>query len=361
MPVGGKKASHILSDAPIGRAAEVFALGKTLFATLWLNLTIYDGDQKPIACDKDDYPIWEGPPRPPYGDSETPRGYLDYLTWQSRALRLHPETEDNRTVICRISYSQGRAWKQIAGCYDPFVAYKRVPDVGDRAIQFKDNRDLWRDSAALFQFGETDQFRGPTCLQTLGWLIADGQLPFSDRYRLMVAGARVESGQPNLIFWRHESLPLPLAYLHKPILVETLKHALELTEEVAEKLENAAKKAIESRLTGQVGGHPDRKRVGQLVKALAPDRLYWSRLEGSFRELLVDLAAEGANLSACVHGWYWDTLHRTAVDAFDESVGRIDAGCDLKAANAGRGMLYFGLKKLRNDNNIPNREKEGAA
>ena len=63
----------------------------------------------------------------------------------------------------------------------------------------------------------------------------------------------------------------------------------------------------------------------------------------------------------CVNGWYWNTLHRTVANAFEQSIGRIDGGRDLKAVNAGRGLLFSRLKKIRNDNHIPDREKEGAA
>jgi CRISPR system Cascade subunit CasA len=356
----GRQGEPHTRDAPSGRAAEVFALGNSVFETLWLNLTVYNGDDKPIAC-VDDCPIWEREPVWPYEDSKTPRGYLDFLTWQSRTLRLHPETEGDRIVIRRVSYSQGRVWEQIAGFHDPFVAYERLPDIGDRAIQFRENRDLWRDSAALFQFGETDQFRGPTCLHTLGNLVSEGHLSGSDRYRVMVAGAKVESGQPNLIYWRHETLPLPLAYLQRPELVEKLKSVLELAEIVADDLAHAAKRAVEVRLVAQTGQRPDGKRVRQVLDSFAPDRLYWSRLERPFRELIVDLAAERANLGACVRDWYWDTLHRSAIAAFDETIGRIDGGRDLKAVNAGWGLLYSRLKKIRNDNRIPEKQKEGAA
>ena len=358
----GRKGEPHTLDAPTGRAAAVFALGNSLFQTLWLNLTTYDGDQKPIACDEDDAPIWERAPQPPYEDSSTPRGYLDFLTWQSRTLRLHPEAEGAQVVIRRVSYSQGRVWNAIAGFYDPFVAYERVPDIGDRAVQLRENRDLWRDSAALFQFGETDQFRGPTCLHTLAGLVSDGHLAASERYRVMVAGAKVESGQPNLLFWRHETLPLPLAYLDKPELVESLKRVLALAESVAsDALRPAAWAAAANWLTANPEMKPDTDRVRDVVDSFAPDRLYWSRLERPFRELLVALAADGADLDACVNGWYWDTLHRAAKDAFDQSIGRIDGGRDLKAVNAGRGLLFSRLKKIRNDNHIPDREKEGAA
>jgi hypothetical protein len=177
----------------------------------------------------------------------------------------------------------------------------------------------------------------------------------------MVAGARVESGQPNLIFWRHETLPLALAYLQRVELVERLKAALKVADEVAQAVMYAAKVAVENRLTAQTGGRPDGKRVRQVLHSFAPERLYWSRLERPFRELLVALAAERADLDACVNCWYWDVLRPSAAGAYHRSIGRIDGGRDLKAAIAGRRLLYSRLKKIRNDHRIPDREKGGAA
>jgi len=324
-------------------------------------MTVYNGNDKPVACDEDDAPIWERAPSHPHEDSNTPRGYLDFLTWQSRTIRLHPEIESDAIVIRWVSYSQGRVWKQIAGFYDPFVAYERVPDIGDRAVQFREDRDLWRDSAALFQFGETDQFRGPITLHTIGTLVAERHLSASYVYRLMIAGACVESGQPNVIFWRHETLPLPLAYLEKPELVELLQKLLGLAEDTAKAVNAAAWAAAANWLTANPEMKPDTDRVRGVVKSFAPDRLFWSRLEQPFRELLVALAAEGVDLNSFVTGWFRDTLYLAARNAFDRTIGRIDGGRDLKAVNAGRGLLFSRLKKIQNDNRIPYREEEVAS
>jgi hypothetical protein len=163
-------------------------------------------------------------------------------------------------------------------------------------------------------------------------------------------------------FWRHETLPLPLAYLDRPELVESLKRALTLAESIAsEALRPAAWAATANWMTANPEMKPDTDRVRDVVNSFAPERLYWSRLERPFRELLVALAADGADRDQCVRGWYWNTLHKTAWDAFDQSIGRIDGGRDLKAVNAGFGLLRSRLKKIRNDNHIPDREKEGAA
>lgn len=80
-----------LTHAPLVTGATVLARGDTLFETLWLNLTIFDMDSKPVACGDDDSPVWERIPKDPHREPSTPRGYLDFLTWQSRTLRLHPE------------------------------------------------------------------------------------------------------------------------------------------------------------------------------------------------------------------------------------------------------------------------------
>jgi hypothetical protein len=174
-------------------------------------------------------------------------------------------------------------------------------------------------------------------------------------------GARVESGQPNLIFWRHETLPLPLAYLQRREVVDYLKLALKLAEEAANAVVNATKKAVESRLTAQTGQRPDGKRVSQFVDFFASERFYWSRLELPFRELLVALATEGADQATCINAWYWDTLYLAAKFAFDQSIGRIDAGRDLKAVNIGVALLLSRLKKIRTTNRIPDPKKEGVA
>jgi CRISPR system Cascade subunit CasA len=356
---GGKSDTGNTTHAPLVSGASVLVRGNTLFETLWLNLTLYDGDERPVACD-DDAPAWEQPPAEPHKQPSQPRGYLDYLTWQSRTLRLHPEQVDGRVVVRRVSYAQGRKLETPAGFYDPMIAYRRSKEEGDRPVRLSENRDLWRDSGALFQFAEADQFKGPTTLHTLADFGLREVLPRSDLYRVSVFGLCTDKAKVN--FWRHEALPLPLAYLDRPELVEGLKRALSLAESAAsEALRPAAWAAAANWLTANPEMKPDTDRVRAVVESFAPERLYWSHLEPPFREFLVALAADGAELDAFVNGWHWDAIHPAARDAYDRSIGRIDGGRDLKAANAGRRLLYSRLKKIRNDFRIPDWEKGGAA
>jgi CRISPR system Cascade subunit CasA len=359
---GGKSDTGNTTHAPLVSGAVVLVRGHNLFETLWLNLTVFS-NKEPVASLADDAPVWERPPCEPHTQPGRPRGYLDYLTWQSRTLRLHPEQLDGKMIVRRVSYAQGRRLETATGFYDPMIAFsRRDKKEAFQPVRFNEYRDLWRDSAALFQVSEPNQEyeRAPTCMHSLAAADLKEILPRSSRVRVSVFGLCTDKAKVN--FWRHESLPLPLAYLDRPELVEALKQALLLAESVAsEALWSAASAAVKNWLTANPDMKPDTDRVRAVIDSFAPDRLYWSRLERPFRELVVVLAGDGADLTAGVNGWYWDTLHPAVENAFDESIGRIDGGRDLKAVNAGRRQLFSRLKKIRTDNRIPDREKEGAA
>lgn len=83
--VGGFKHAHC------ARADVYFVEGQSLFETLMFNLLPYN-QLSPIPNTLDDRPAWEqdDPFNP---DRETPYGWLDLLTWQSRRLILSPEPD----------------------------------------------------------------------------------------------------------------------------------------------------------------------------------------------------------------------------------------------------------------------------
>jgi CRISPR system Cascade subunit CasA len=307
---GGKSDTGNTTHAPLVSGATVLARSDTLFETLWLNLTIFDRDSKPVACEEDDSPVWERKPTEPHKEPASPRGYLDYLTWQSRTLRLHPEDVNGQVIVRRVSYAQGRRLETATGFYDPMIAFfRRDKKDAFQPVRFKEFRDLWRDSAALFQVSEQHQVydRAPTCLHSLAASELKEILPRSARYRLSVFGLCTDKAKVN--FWRHEALPLPLMYLDRPEMVESLKTALRLAERVARILKGATYEAVVQikkdlsptqpedairALEFTEGNDRSPKRrpdpIGNRVKSLAPDRDYWAQLEPRFRVFLEKLA-----------------------------------------------------------------------
>jgi CRISPR system Cascade subunit CasA len=361
---GGKSDTGNTTHAPLVSGASVLVRGDTLFETLWLNLTVYDKDERPVVSDESDSPVWEREQVDPHRQPATPFGYLDFLTWQSRTLRVVPEQERGRVVVRRVSYAQGRKCDPGVGFFNPMVAYGRN-DAKDpfQPVRFNEFRDLWRDSASLYQIRDAgyDFARAPRVVHDLSAEGLRDSLPVSARYRLSVFGLCTDKAK--VLFWRHESLPLPLAYLDDADIVGRLKEALKCAEEVvSDALRKAVWAAVANRLTGDVGTSPDTDRVRALVDSFSPARLYWSRLELPYRELLVALAAEGADHNVLARDWFHVYLRPAAVSAFDNSIGRIDGARDLKAVTVGRGVLHSQLKKVQNNNRIPDREqKEGAA
>jgi CRISPR system Cascade subunit CasA len=364
----GKKAQDGSADAgQLVKSAVVLARGDNLFQTLLLNLVHHSADDEtPFKFRADaDRPAWEREDEPKPVDRRYD-GYLDLLTWQSRRVKLVAERDpDGRLLgVSGVVAMKGfqlpdEYWRYN---YETMVGYLRAKDAKGKQdpwppLGFRVGRDLWRDSHALFQT-VAEGCQRPRTLSWVGELRQAGHLK-RQQVQLDVAG--MSADRAKIFFWRHETLPLPLAYLDRPVLVESLKHALGLAEEVASVLRAAAWAVAANWMTANPEMKPDTDRVRDLVDSFAPDRLYWSRLERPFRHFLVDLAADGADRTACISDWYWNSLDRAARKAFDQSIGRIDGGRDLKAVNAGRGLLFSRLKKIRNDHRIPDRKKEGAA
>ncbi|HJZ55960.1 MAG TPA: type I-E CRISPR-associated protein Cse1/CasA [Gemmataceae bacterium] len=359
---GGKSDTGNTTHAPLVSGAAVLVRGATLFETLWLNLTVYDREERPVVSDPEDAPVWERPSEEPHKQPAKPYGYLDYLTWQSRTLRLQPAVENGVLAVRRVFYAQGRRCEPEASFFNPMVAFNRKVEKDPwQPVRFNEFRDLWRDSAALYQIRDPDKGleRAPRIVHDLAADRLRDVLSASARYTLSAFGLCTDKAKVN--FWRHESLLLPLAYLDTPELVEKLKLALKLAEEVGKALRAAAWATAANRLTGDSGMSPDADRVRSLLDSFAPERLYWSRLELPYRDLLVALAGDGADRDALVRHWFLDTLCATAENAFDNSIGRVDAARDLKAVTAGRGVLLSNLKTVGSTNRITDRQKEGAA
>jgi CRISPR system Cascade subunit CasA len=364
----GKKAQDGSADAgQLVKSAVVLARGENLFQTLMLNLVHYSmEDELPFAFKPNgDCPAWERNDEPRPEDRQYD-GYLDLLTWQSRRVRLVPERDPEGNVLGVSGVVTMKGFQLPDDYwrfhYETMVGFIRAKDAKGKQdpwppLGFRVGKDLWRDCHALFQ----TVAEGCQRPRTISWLDDLRQMGHLSCKQIQLDVAGMSADRARIFYWRHETLPLPLAYLHRPELVEALEQSLNLAESVKDALRKAAWATAANWLTATPEMSPDKKRVADVVDSFAPDRLYWSQLERPFRELLVALAAEGADLAATVHSWYWNTLYATALDAFGQSIGRIDGGRDLKAVNAGRGQLFSSLKKIKNINHILDREKVGAA
>ena len=80
---------------------------------------------------------------------------------------------DGDRVEQRLSTPKAENLIRPPGFYEPTMAYRRDKDEGDRPIRLTEEKDLWRDSSALFQFDAGQQFLRPLCFMQLHTLVRD--------------------------------------------------------------------------------------------------------------------------------------------------------------------------------------------
>lgn len=325
-------------DAPSARNILFLVRGENLFKTLMLNLLRYDADKnEPIPGSREDCPAWE---QEHELDSNIPKGYLDYLTWQTLSLRLRPDNKDADGIkIINMDMALGRNLKNEDNFFDPAVAYRKDKKRGWLGLRFREDKALWRDSVCLFHLA-TENECPPGILRWIALLVQRRVVGRSLIYRMDAYG--MCTNHAKIEFWRHEQMPLPLAYLADESLVKDLGRALKQGENVSTALNSAMWKIAKDMLvTPERKG--EREKIQDLVGHLGADRLFWSRLETPFYRLLPDLPQDREK---ALNSWI-ATLRRTAWEAFDSATRDLDwSARTLKALVEARQTLNSGISQV---------------
>ena len=305
--------------APLVRSVVVLNKGNDLFETLMLNLLAYNPeDEEPFPFDRNkDIPAWEHSEhtRPL---ARSPHGYLDWLTWQSRRIRLKPSVKENGEVgvsnfalMKGCQLPKGNSPKN----YETMVPYRSVENAKkDQApwvpVGFSENRSLWRDSMALLHSESNNTIR-PRTADWISDLNLAGVIQDNAKVDLEVFGLSADQAKPE--FWRRESLPIHSRYYCDKELIGQLGQALLLAQDVGDTI--SAKVKLRVRMKG--GGSkqiwlwelgyalmlPDEpeelterqvEQIGGLERHVAPERTYWPRIENPFKKLLVDLPGDAS-------------------------------------------------------------------
>jgi hypothetical protein len=246
--------------------------------------------------------------------------------------------------------------------YDPMMAYRRDKKIGDLPIRLVENKALWRESAALFQLSDRGMeatVRGPENLYWLKQLREKGCIPEEQPFSLSAIGLCTDKAKVH--FWRQETLPLPPAYLTDVDLVDSLKNAIGLAEDVGKEVRNAAA-TVARLILDPVRETPDKDRLWATVDSLAADQVYWSRLEAPFRLFVKELPGDVAHQKQEIDRWYRDVLRSTARDAFDETAGQLDHSArSLHGLVAGHRQLVRALGAIAKRYTIAPPAKPGAS
>src|SRR5262249_25324965 len=154
---------------------------------------------EPMPTDGD-APAWEQDVHEqPHRAGTVPAGYLDYLTWQSRAIKL---TANDDGCVTTCDYRQNLKLPPDVSP-DPLVPYRRGEKRGFLPLQARRDRALWRDAHAVI-VGTLERSLRSTPNGVLGWLseIADTDT----RPRGLLAGGIV-SAQAKVEHWLLGRIP----------------------------------------------------------------------------------------------------------------------------------------------------------
>ncbi|MBN1877692.1 MAG: type I-E CRISPR-associated protein Cse1/CasA [Anaerolineae bacterium] len=337
---------------PLINSLLVMVQGKTLFETLAFNLLEYDGREKPIPCPlkQKDLPIWEyvTNPYPAHPKKFYRPGYLGYLTFQVRTLRLYPVQEQGQLCVRECVIAQGARWdnQNIEDPMKVFYALKKK-ETGWIPLRLKEDRALWRDAGALFRLQQREnddaRYRPPQAFEQLAQHVEDGDLERAQTYNYITLG--LSNSNARLDFFRHERMPLPLAYFAKgnEVLEEQLHYALQAAEDVAMALKKAGRDLARWIVSPADKSKASSDGINLIFKRLDLEQRYWPRLEVQFQYFLRDLPAD---VLAATASWLTH-IQWVARRAFDEAAGAVDDPLrGLKAATLARGTLEYELAKV---------------
>lgn len=338
-PTAGKSSTIHTKDSPWSRGAVILVNGDNLFETLMLNLIPSSLLSGAIA----DFggPVWESKDELVSSHGLVPDSYLQYLTLLSRAVRLIPlEDASAATQVSECLFAQGISVTEDFHD-DPLLAYTVDEKRGIRVLKLKKDRAVWRDSLALFSIRDKKSFCPPRFMNVLTELVERAVLQKGTQYRLSICGQNLEPGQSKINFWRHERLPLPLAFLADEHLVEDLKDALAKAEATG-----GARGALPYALWQLAEALGGREKFGDFVKHLGAERLFWSRLEAPFHSFLTGLPGDR---NGVLQAWP-KTLHHVAWAAFEDATRDLDGSArTLRAVVQARGRLSGALARALRD------------
>jgi len=333
--VGQSSGNRSAVNTPTINAANVIVRGGSLKQTLMFNLMQYNPSSEiPSAVEGDDLPSWEtsyaGKPQ-----KTVPQGYISYLTFPWRRLRLF--VEDGGVSQLAITMGNSLPDKVSPQQWECGVAYRE-----DKPVRLSLSKQLWRDADSFILTAE--KIHRPRIVDWLAVLKSEDLV--EDVVTLQVTGLSADKAKP--LGWSWEQFSAPSTYITEPDLAVALKTAIAIAkshQQVFGSFKGSPYFALAEELKN---GDP-----GSLAHALDGESRYWVELDRRFPELLNALpqdnktGADGVTRYGSKELPAWtDTVQAAARRAFTDSIESIR---NYQARAVALRTLERHLCKLRGD------------
>lgn len=266
--VGQSSGNRSAVNTPTINAANVLVRGRTLKQTLLFNLMRYDpASDMPSAVTGEDLPAWEtgygGKPK-----KALPQGYISYLSFPWRRLRLFPEGDQ----VGQLAITMGNSLpdKVSPQQWECGVAYR-----DDKPVRLSLSKQLWRDADA-FVLNAGGQHR-PRIVDWLSELKREDLV--DDIVTFQISGLSADKAKP--LGWSWEQFSAPIQYVTEPDLAQVLKTAITIAESHQQVFRSFKGSPYFALAEALKNGDP-----ASLANALDGESRYWARLDHAFSELL---------------------------------------------------------------------------
>lgn len=262
------------TDSTFTRGVLFWADGDTLFEQLMLNLMPYPSKLVPIAYTESDKPFWEQDD--PFQKRAYPYGYLDYLTWPSNRILLMPEGDS----VSQMTIAPGL---HLAGdVQSPQKRYRSREKKGEITwsfLYFNPDKGLWRDYHTLLTL-DSEDVKPPAVVDWLARLALDDVFDDVGSPRIAAVGMLADQAKP--IFYRQETMTLPVGLLRNAYDTRFIGEAIDQAEQIARDLNDALGRLARRVLMRDSEQEPDPNAKTALVKQWDVISLYWMQLEPAF-------------------------------------------------------------------------------
>jgi CRISPR system Cascade subunit CasA len=338
------KGNRSAANTPTINAANIIVSGSPLKEMLLFNLMQYNPTAEvPSVVSGEDLPTWEtgytGQPK-----KAIPNGYINYLTYPWRRLRLFAQGEQ----VSQIAITMGQSLPDGVSTsqWECGIAFRE-----DKPVRLSMERQLWRDAHSFLQ--SADKSNRPRIIDW--WEKLRYEELVENTIHLQIFGLCADKAKP--LGWSMEQFSAPVQYLTERDLWNVLSIGIKIAEDHQQAFRSFRGSPYYALAQGlnppTTGSDAISKHALSLAAALDGASRYWAKLDREFYRFLDELPQDATTGADGITRYglnklpdWTNTVQSVAQEAFKESIASIRNYQARALALRSLGSL---LRKLRGE------------